>query len=98
MRPTEAYAYVYEGLPDAEMRDIAYYFDYDYLEDRWFALWTYSDVLPAKSIGTATRLMDVSMRETDGPFAVRYPRDAVPSGYDPTREPHPLPIGKWRAR
>ncbi|WP_404306534.1 chitobiase/beta-hexosaminidase C-terminal domain-containing protein [Neorhodopirellula lusitana] len=46
--------------------------EFDYMEDRWFALWSYSDVLPAKKSGTTESLLDVSMRETDEPFAVRY--------------------------
>jgi len=46
--------------------------DYGYLEGRWFGLWSYTDVLPAKKTGTTAKLLDVSMRETDGPFAVRY--------------------------
>lgn len=45
---------------------------YDYLEDRWFALWTYTDDLPAIKIGKVDNLLDVSMRQTDGPFGVRY--------------------------
>jgi hypothetical protein len=45
---------------------------YDYLEDRWFALWTYTDQLEPKASGTTSSLLDVSMRRTDGPFAVRY--------------------------
>ena len=46
--------------------------DYDYMEGRWFALWTYADALPATKTGTTDRLLEVSMRATDGPFAVRY--------------------------
>ncbi|WP_236625016.1 lipolytic enzyme, G-D-S-L [Rhodopirellula sp. SWK7] len=45
---------------------------YEYMEGRWFALWSYADVLPAKKHGTTQTLFDVSMRETDDPFAVRY--------------------------
>ena len=45
---------------------------YDYLEDRWFALWTHTDQLVAKATGTTDKLLDVSMRATDGPFGVRY--------------------------
>ena len=63
--------------------------NYDYLEGNWFALWTYADVLPAKKTGTTTKLLDVSMRETDDPFAVRYngyieiPLDGVHTFYGP---------------
>ncbi|WP_063709079.1 hypothetical protein [Rhodopirellula sallentina] len=45
---------------------------YDYLEGRWFELWSYADVLPALKTGVTSSLLDVSMRDTDGPFAVRY--------------------------
>jgi hypothetical protein len=45
---------------------------YDYLEGRWFALWSYTDILPATKSGHTDRLLDVSMRETDDPFALRY--------------------------
>ena len=63
--------------------------NYDYLEGRWMALWTYTDVLPAKSTGLTPKLLDVSMRETDGPFAVRYrgyldvPADGIYTFYGP---------------
>lgn len=46
--------------------------NYDYLEDRWFALWTYTNDLPAQKSGMVEQLLDVSMRQTDDPFAVRY--------------------------
>jgi hypothetical protein len=45
---------------------------YDYLEGRWFRLFGYADRQAAKSSGTVERLLDVAMRKTDGPFAVRY--------------------------
>ena len=45
---------------------------YEYLKGRWFALWSNTDQLKAESIGTTDHLFDVSMRTTDGPFAVRY--------------------------
>jgi hypothetical protein len=45
---------------------------YDYLEGRWMRLFGSSDRLPAKSSGCVERLLDVGMRRTDGPFAVRY--------------------------
>jgi len=63
--------------------------NYDYMEGRWFALWTYTNLLPAKKSGTTDSLMDVSMRETDDPFAVRYtgyidiPADGVYTFYGP---------------
>ena len=63
--------------------------DYDYLEGRWSELWSYTDVLPAKKTGTTAKLLDVSMRETDDPFAVRYkgyieiPADGVYTFYGP---------------
>jgi 1-deoxy-D-xylulose-5-phosphate synthase len=31
----------------------------------------------------------------DGPFALRFPRDTVPEGYDPARPPTRIPIGSW---
>jgi 1-deoxy-D-xylulose-5-phosphate synthase len=30
-----------------------------------------------------------------GPFALRFPRDSVPAGYDPARPPSALPVGSW---
>lgn len=62
---------------------------YEYLEERWFALWTYTDQLEARATGTTEELLDVSMRQTDGPFAVRYhgyldvPADGVYTFYAP---------------
>src|SRR5262249_7002089 len=32
---------------------------------------------------------------TSSPFAIRYPRDNVPAGFDATREPEAIPIGRW---
>lgn len=46
--------------------------NYDYLEASWFALWTYTDQLAPKAVGTTAALLDVSMRQTDDPFGVRY--------------------------
>ncbi|MDF1756192.1 MAG: hypothetical protein P1U89_25620 [Verrucomicrobiales bacterium] len=63
--------------------------NYDYLEGRWFALWTYADRLPAVKSGTTEDLLDVSMRETDQEFGVRYhgyievPEDGVYTFYAP---------------
>jgi hypothetical protein len=45
---------------------------YDYIEDRWMRLFGSADRLPAKGSGEVKNLMDISMRATDGPFAVRY--------------------------
>jgi len=45
---------------------------WEYIEGRWFRLFGSADRLPAKTSGTTKHLMDVSMRQTDGPFAVRY--------------------------
>lgn len=45
---------------------------YDYMEGSWFRLFGSADRLAAKSSGTVKQLLDVGMRQTDGPFAVRY--------------------------
>lgn len=48
---------------------------YDYLEENWFRLFSYANlpgVLPTKLTGTTEKLLDVSMRQTDGAFGVRY--------------------------
>lgn len=45
---------------------------YDYLEGTWFKLYSYADRMSAASSGNTRRLLDVSMRKTDGPFGVRY--------------------------
>ena len=48
---------------------------FEYLEANWFQLFSYanlSKVLPAKRAGTTNKLLDVSMRQTDGAFGVRY--------------------------
>jgi hypothetical protein len=44
---------------------------YDYMEAGWHRLFGAAERLPAKRSGTAA-LLDVGMRQTDGPFAVRY--------------------------
>ncbi len=46
--------------------------NFDYLEGRWMRLFGSADRLPAQSVGSVEKLLDVSMRQTDGPFAVRY--------------------------
>lgn len=45
---------------------------YDYLESNWLRLFSHADRLPATASGTTAQLFDVSMRKTEGPFAVRY--------------------------
>jgi hypothetical protein len=45
---------------------------YQYMEGSWLRLFGSADRLPAVASGTTDRLLDVSMRKTDGPFAVRY--------------------------
>ena len=63
--------------------------NYEYLEGSWFALWSYTDILQAKAHGTTGTLLDVSMRASDGPFAVRYkgfidlPKGGVYTFYGP---------------
>lgn len=64
LKPAEGGLRMFKGLKPG--------LTYDYLEGRWFALWSYADILPATSSGTTDSLMDVSMRSTDDSFAVRY--------------------------
>jgi 1-deoxy-D-xylulose-5-phosphate synthase len=40
-------------------------------------------------------LLWTALTQDDAPFAIRYPRDTVPSGFDPARPPRILPIGSW---
>jgi 1-deoxy-D-xylulose-5-phosphate synthase len=40
-------------------------------------------------------LLWTGLRQTDGPFAFRFPRDTVPEGFDPKRAPQQIPIGTW---
>lgn len=40
-------------------------------------------------------LLWTALDHADGPFTLRYPRGAVPAGYDADRPPHKLPIGSW---
>ena len=65
---------------------------YEYVEDNWFRLFSHLNVpavMPAKKKGTVSRLLDVSMRATDGPFGVRYngylsvPADGMYTFYGP---------------
>ncbi len=44
---------------------------YDYLEADWLKLFAWGDELPATASGVLDHLFDVSMRQTDGPFALR---------------------------
>ncbi|HUC44327.1 MAG TPA: transketolase C-terminal domain-containing protein, partial [Candidatus Sulfotelmatobacter sp.] len=36
-----------------------------------------------------------ALSQDAAPFAIRYPRDTVPAGYDPAVPPKTLPIGSW---
>lgn len=45
--------------------------EWEYLEGRWAQLFADVDLLPAKESGVSKELLDVSMRSTDGAFAVR---------------------------
>jgi 1-deoxy-D-xylulose-5-phosphate synthase len=40
-------------------------------------------------------LLWTALAQESAPFAIRYPRDVVPAGFDPTRAPRVLPIGSW---
>ena len=40
-------------------------------------------------------LLWTALSHEGGPFAIRFPRDTVPAGYDPSREPDVLPTGSW---
>jgi 1-deoxy-D-xylulose-5-phosphate synthase len=40
-------------------------------------------------------LLWTALSQDSAPFAIRYPRDTVPDGYDPGRAPKILPIGSW---
>ena len=40
-------------------------------------------------------LLWTALSQDEGPFAIRFPRDTVPQGYDPARPPRVLPIGSW---
>jgi hypothetical protein len=67
---------------------------YDYMEGRWMRLFGSADRLPAKSSGSVENLLDVSMRQSDGPFAVRYsgylevPANGVYTFYAPKEYAH----------
>jgi 1-deoxy-D-xylulose-5-phosphate synthase len=40
-------------------------------------------------------LLWTALSQDTAPFAIRYPRDTVPEGYDPARTPKNLPVGSW---
>jgi 1-deoxy-D-xylulose-5-phosphate synthase len=40
-------------------------------------------------------LLWTALSHDGGPFAIRFPRDSVPAGFDPSREPEVLPTGSW---
>ena len=55
-------------------------------------------VVAAPKDGNELRdLLWTGLSYDDGPFALRYPRDSVPEGYDPSAPPRVLPVGKWEA-
>ncbi|HET9300878.1 MAG TPA: 1-deoxy-D-xylulose-5-phosphate synthase [Candidatus Polarisedimenticolaceae bacterium] len=52
-------------------------------------------VVAAPRDGNALKDLLWTALSHDGPFALRFPRDTVPAGYDPARPPQKLPIGSW---
>lgn len=53
-------------------------------------------VVSAPKDGNELRdLLWTALSWNEGPFALRYPRDTVPEGYDPSRPPTVLPVGSW---
>jgi len=52
-------------------------------------------VVAAPRDGNALRDLLWTALAHPGPFALRFPRDTVPAGYDPTRPPQVLPVGTW---
>lgn len=68
--------------------------NFEYMEGRWMQLFGSADRLPAKSSGSVENLLDVSMRQSDGPFAVRYtgylevPGNGVYTFYAPQEYAH----------
>ncbi len=40
-------------------------------------------------------LLWTALHHEAGPFAIRYPRACVPAGFDPSRPPQVLPVGRW---
>jgi 1-deoxy-D-xylulose-5-phosphate synthase len=53
-------------------------------------------VVAAPKDGNELRdLLWTALSQDEAPFALRYPRDTVPAGFDPSRAPRVLPIGSW---
>jgi 1-deoxy-D-xylulose-5-phosphate synthase len=53
-------------------------------------------VVSAPKDGNELRdLLWTALSQDAAPFAIRYPRDAVPEGYDPGMPPKVLPVGSW---
>jgi 1-deoxy-D-xylulose-5-phosphate synthase len=53
-------------------------------------------VVAAPKDGNEMRdLLWTGLSRSEGPFAFRFPRQAVPEGFDPDRAPRVLPIGSW---
>lgn len=67
--------------------------NWELVEGNWFSLFSHlnlPEVMPAKARGTTNKLLDVSMRQGDGPFGIRYngfidiPADGVWTFYAPS--------------
>jgi len=53
-------------------------------------------IVAAPSDGNEMRdLLWSASSQKAAPFAIRYPRDSVPEGFDPARAPRVLPVGSW---
>jgi 1-deoxy-D-xylulose-5-phosphate synthase len=52
-------------------------------------------VVAAPRDGNALRDLLWTALTHPGPFALRFPRDTVPVGYDPARPPVAVPVGSW---
>jgi 1-deoxy-D-xylulose-5-phosphate synthase len=53
-------------------------------------------VVSAPADGNELRdLLWTALSQDAAPFAIRYPRDTVPDGFDPARPPKTVPIGSW---
>jgi 1-deoxy-D-xylulose-5-phosphate synthase len=53
-------------------------------------------VVSAPKDGNELRdLLFTGLGHEGGPFAIRYPRDTVPAGYDAARPPRAIPVGSW---
>jgi 1-deoxy-D-xylulose-5-phosphate synthase len=53
-------------------------------------------IVAAPSDGNEMRdLLWTALSQEAAPFAIRYPRDTVPEGFDPARAPRVLPVGSW---